>query len=350
MAVLGQDYHHAVDCAQDTMKKILNDPMAYVDESLQGLCLAHPDYYERSGTGGRVVIRAYRTDKRKVAIVTGGGSGHLPVFTGYVGRGLADACAVGDVFSSPSVEQIAEAIRAVDTGAGVLLLHGNYSGDNMNFEMASEIVEMEGIQTMSVRVADDVASASAEERTKRRGIAGLLYAYKIAGAKASSLAGLREVADAAQKAVEATRSIGVALTSCAVPAVGHASFSIAEDEMEVGMGIHGERGVRRGPLRSGDEVTDEMLALLLADMPLGPKDRVSVLVNSLGATPLEELFIVFRRVASNLTNLGAEIISPFVGRYATSMEMAGMSLSLCKLDEDLETLLKAPCDSPFLRI
>jgi dihydroxyacetone kinase-like protein len=332
------------------MKKILNEPTAYVDESLEGLCLAYPSYYKRSGSGGRVIIRAYPTDQRRVAIVTGGGSGHLPVFTGYVGHGLADACAVGDVFSSPSVEKIAEAIRAVNTGAGVLLLHGNYSGDNMNFEMAAEIAGMEGIETMSVRVADDVASAGEQERAKRRGVAGLVYAYKIAGAKADSLAGLEEVAAAAQKAVGATRSVGVALTSCTIPAVGHPNFTVGDDEMEIGMGIHGERGVRRGPLRTADEVTDEMLALLLTDMPLGPKDRVSVLVNSLGATPLEELFIVFRRVASSLTKIGTEIVSPLVGRYATSMEMAGMSISFFKVDDELEALLKAPCDSPFLAI
>lgn len=332
------------------MKKILNAPTAYVDESLEGLCRAHPDVYRRSGSGGRVIVRAYSTDPRKVAIVTGGGSGHLPVFTGYVGHGLADACAVGDVFSSPSVEQIVEAVRAVNTGAGVLLLHGNYSGDNMNFEMAAEIAGMEGIETMSVRVADDVVSASAEERNKRRGIAGLVYAYKIAGAKASALADLEEVAAVAEKAVEATHSAGVALTSCTVPAVGHPTFSLGEDEMEIGMGIHGEQGVRRGPLRPADEVTDEIVALLLADMPLATKDRVSVLVNSMGATPLEELFIVFRRVESTLSGRGVKIISPLVGRYATSMEMAGMSISFCKLDDELETLLKAPCHSPFLRI
>jgi len=332
------------------MKKILNQPTAYVDECLEGLCLAHPAHYKRAGSGGRVIIRAYPTDPRKVAIVTGGGSGHLPVFTGYVGHGLADACAVGDVFSSPSVEQISEAIRAVNTGAGVLLLHGNYSGDNMNFEMAAEIAEMEGIQTRSVRVADDVASAGPQEREKRRGVAGLVYAYKLAGAKADSLAGLEDVAAAAQKAVESTRSVGVALSSCTVPAVGRPTFTIADDEMEIGMGIHGERGVYRGPLSTADEVADEMLSLLLTDMPLASKDRVSVLVNSLGATPLEELFIIFRRTASTLAQKGIEIVSPLVGRYATSMEMAGVSVSLCKLDVELEALLQAPCDSPFLRI
>jgi phosphoenolpyruvate---glycerone phosphotransferase subunit DhaK len=332
------------------MKKLLNEPTAYVDETLEGLCLAYPSYYKRIGAGGRVIVRAYSTDNRKVGIVTGGGSGHLPVFTGYVGKGLADACAVGEVFSSPSVDQIVEAIRAVNSGAGVLLLHGNYSGDNMNFEMAAEVAELEGIETLSVRVADDVSSANLAERSKRRGVAGLVYAYKIAGAKADALGSLKEVAAAAQKTADATRSMGVALSSCTVPAVGHPTFSIGENEMEIGMGIHGERGVRRGPLRPADAVTDEILSLLLADMPLGAGDRVSVLVNSLGATPLEELFIIFRHAASSLKKLGVQIILPLVGRYATSMEMTGMSLSICKLDDDLEAQLEAPCDSPFLRI
>jgi phosphoenolpyruvate---glycerone phosphotransferase subunit DhaK len=332
------------------MKKILNDPGAYVDQTLDGLCLAYPVYYKRSAPQARVIVRAQPKSAKKVAIVTGGGSGHLPVFTGYVGHGLADACAIGDVFSSPSVDQIVEAIRAVNSGADVLLLQGNYSGDNMNFEMASEMVDLEGIETKIVRVTDDVASASADERRKRRGVAGLIYAYKIAGAKAESGADLKEVAEAAQKAVEATRSMGVALTPCTVPAAGKPTFTLADNEMEIGMGIHGERGVRRGPLKPADAIAEEIFSLLLTDLPLSTADHVSVLVNSLGATPLEELLIVFRYVARRLAELKVQIVMPLVGRYATSMEMTGMSLSICKLDAALEALLKAPCDSPFLRI
>jgi dihydroxyacetone kinase-like protein len=332
------------------MKKILNEPTAYVDEMLDGLCLAHPSYYQRAGTEGRVIVRAGKRPKGKVGIVTGGGSGHLPVFTGYVGEGLADACAIGEVFSSPSVDQIADAIRAVNSGAGVLLLYGNYSGDNMNFDMAGEMVEFDGIQTKTVRVADDVASASREERSKRRGVAGLVYAYKIAGAKAEMFANLEEVTATAQKAADATRSVGVALTPCTVPAAGRPTFSIGEDEMEIGMGIHGERGVRREPLKPADSIAEEMMSILLSDMPLRTGDRVSVLVNSLGATPLEELFIVYRYVARRLTDSGVQVVMPQVGRYATSMEMTGMSLTFFSLDGDLESLLKAPCDSPFLRI
>jgi dihydroxyacetone kinase-like protein len=263
---------------------------------------------------------------------------------------LLDACAIGDVFSSPSVDQVAEAIRAANGGAGVLRLYGNYGGDNMNFDMAGEMVEMEGVQTTTVRVADDVASAGPEERAKRRGVAGLVYAYKIAGAKAENYSSLDQVTAVAQRAVDACRSIGVALTPCTVPSVGRPTFEISEDEMEIGMGIHGEPGVQRGPLRPADVIAEEMVSRLWADMPLKSGDRISVLVNSLGATPLEELYIVYRQVVKRLKESGVEIIMPLVGRYATSMEMAGMSITFCKLDEELESLLKAPCDCPFLRI
>lgn len=332
------------------MKKILNQPAAYVDEMLAGMCLAHPEYYKQIGPEGRVIARAAGPVQGKVAIVSGGGSGHLPVFTGYVGKGLIDACAIGDVFSSPGVNQVTEAIRAAHAGAGVLLLFGNYGGDKMNFDMAGEMAEMEDIRTASVRVADDVASAPLAERGKRRGVAGLVYAYKLAGAKADQMAPLDEVAALAQKAADACRSVGVALTPCTVPAAGRPTFEIGEMEMEIGMGIHGEPGVRRGPLKPADAIAEEMLALLLADMPLASGDRVSVLVNSLGATPPEELYIVYRYVAKKLSGMGVEIVMPLVGRYATSMEMAGMSLTFCRLDEELEALLKAPCDCPFLRI
>jgi dihydroxyacetone kinase-like protein len=332
------------------MKKILNDPFAYVDEMLEGLCLAHPQYYRRLGPEGRVIARADGPAKGKVGVVSGGGSGHLPVFTGYVGKGLLDACAIGDVFSSPSADQMAEAMRAANGGAGVLRLYGNYGGDNMNFDMAGEMLEMEGIETTTVRVADDVASAPPEERAKRRGVAGLVYAYKIAGAKAESYSTLEQVTAIAQRAVDACRSIGVALTPCTVPSVGRPTFAIGDGEMEIGMGIHGEPGVQRGPLRPADVIAEEMVSRLLADMPLKSGDRISVLVNSLGATPHEELYIVYRHIAKRLKEPGVEIVMPLVGRYATSMEMAGMSVTFCKLDDELESLLKAPCDCPFLRI
>ncbi len=332
------------------MKKIFNRPENYVVEMLEGLCAAHPRYFKRSGAEGRVLARPEAPIAGKVGIVTGGGSGHLPVFTGYLGPGLLDACAIGEVFASPGVEPMADAIRAANGGAGVLRLYGNYGGDRMNFDMAGEMVEFEDIRTTTVLVTDDVASAGPEERHKRRGVAGMVYCFKIAGAKAAARASLDEVTAAAQKAADNCRSVGVALTPCTVPAAGRPTFTIGESEMEIGMGIHGEPGVRRGKLRTADEITGEMLEMLLADMPLSAGDRVSVLVNSLGATPLEELYISYRYVARELAAKGVAIVAPLVGRYATSMEMAGMSLTFCKLDGELDALLAAPCDCPFLKI
>ncbi|MCC6861122.1 MAG: dihydroxyacetone kinase subunit DhaK [Bryobacterales bacterium] len=332
------------------MKKILNRPEDYVDEMLQGLCAAHPGYYRQTGSAGRVIVRPEAPVQGKVGIVTGGGSGHLPVFTGYLGPGLLDGCAIGEVFSSPGMDLMAEAIRAVDSGRGVLRLYGNYGGDVMNFDMAGEMVEMEGIRTTTVLAADDVASAGPEERQKRRGIAGIVYCYKIAGAKAARMASLEEVTAAARKAADRCRTMGVALTPCTVPCAGRPTFTIGEEEMEIGMGIHGEPGVRRGPLRTADEIAEEMLGMLLADMPLGAGDRVSVLCNSLGATPLEELYIVYRYVAAKLKERGVTIVAPLAGRYATSMEMAGMSVTLFHLDAELEELLLDPCDCPCLKV
>jgi dihydroxyacetone kinase-like protein len=286
----------------------------------------------------------------KVGIVSGGGSGHLPVFTGYVGTGLLDACAIGEVFSSPSVDQMAAAMRLANGGAGVLRLYGNYGGDCMNFDMAGDMLEMEDVRSTTVLLADDVASAPAAEAGKRRGVAGMVYAYKLAGAAAEAGADLDEVTRTAQKAADAVRSIGAALTSCTVPQAGRPTFTIADDEMEMGMGIHGEPGVWRGKLRPADAVAGEMLDHLLADMPVARGDRVSVLVNSLGATPPEELYILYRVVAARMADAGVSIVMPLVGRYATSMEMAGASITLCKLDAELEKLLHAPADCAFWRV
>lgn len=332
------------------MKKILNDPHAYVDEMLAGLVAAHPEHYRLLGEAGRVVARARQGRAGKVGIVTGGGSGHLPVFTGYVGPGLLDACAIGDVFASPSAEQMAEAIRAADRGAGVLRLYGNYGGDVMNFDMAGDLVEMEEIATTTVLLADDVASAPPEEREKRRGVAGMVYAFKIAGAAAEAGRDLAAVTEAAQRAADACRSIGAALSPCTVPQAGRPTFEIAEDEMEMGMGIHGEPGVWRDKLKPADAIAGEMMDRLFADSDIGAGDRVSVLVNSLGATPPEELYILYRIVKARLEAQGAAIVMPLVGRYATSMEMAGVSFTLCKLDADREALLRAPCDCAFWRV
>lgn len=330
------------------MKKILNAPSAYVDEMLAGLCAAYPADYRLAGD--RVLSRAAGTVKGKVGIVTGGGSGHLPVFLGYIGQGLLDACAVGNVFAGPRVADCVSAIKAADGGAGVLALYGNYGGDRMNFEMALEQLESDALPMTSVRVTDDVASAPPAEHEKRRGVAGMVLAFKVAGACAQAGGTLEQVTAAAQKAVNACRSIGMALTPCMVPESGRASFTIGESEIEFGMGIHGEPGIWRGAMKTADELTDEMLGLLLPELNLCKGTRAAILVNSLGATPHEELFIVYRRVAEVLSQLGVHAVMPLVGRYATSMEMAGFSLTMMPLDDELESLLQAPASCPFWKV
>jgi len=328
------------------MKKLMNSPDAFVDEMLAGLVAAHPSLVRE----GRVIGRAGGVKKGKVGIVSGGGSGHLPLFTGYVGEGLLDACAIGDVFAGPSVDSCIQAIRAADGGCGVLRLYGNYGGDRMNFDLAGEMVEIDGIQTTTVLGTDDIASAAPDERAKRRGVAGIIYAYKIAGAKADTGAGLVDVTAAARATVEACRTIGVALAPCQIPGAAKPTFELGIGDIEMGMGIHGEPGIWRDKLRPADEIADEMVGRLLAD-PVGDKsDRVSVLVNSLGATPLEELFIVYRRVAALLKKEGLTIVRPLVGHYVTSMEMAGLSISMIHLDAEREKLLGAPCACPFWRV
>ncbi len=330
------------------MKKILNRAADYVDEMLEGLCAAHPEFYSQPER--RVIVRAGGAVQGKVGIVTGGGSGHLPIFTGYVGPGLLDAAAIGDVFASPSAEQMAAAMRYANGGAGVLRLYGNYGGDVMNFDMAGEMLEFEDIRSTTVLLADDVVSAPREEASKRRGVAGMVYAFKIAGACADRMADLDEVTRVAQKAADACRSVGMALSPCTVPQAGKPTFTLGEDEMEMGMGIHGEPGIRREKLKTADEITDEMIDLLLADRPLNRGDRVSILVNSLGATPHEELYIMFRRARKRLADIGVEIVMPLVGRYATSMEMTGATITMIALDEELERFLKAPAACAFWQV
>ena len=328
------------------MKKILNDAAKYVDETLEGLVAAHPDVYAQPVH--RVIARAQGSNRGKVGLVTGGGSGHLPVFAGYVGAGLLDAAVIGEVFASPPADRMASAMRIASTGAGVLRLYGNYGGDGMNFDMAGEVVEMDdGIRSTTVRVADDIASAPPAEAAMRRGVAGMVYAFKIAGARAEEMADLDQVTRIAQKAADSCRTIGVALTPCVVPQAGKPTFTLADDEIEMGMGIHGEPGIWRAPLKSADVLVDEMLDRLLEDMPLSRRDRVSILVNSLGATPLEELYIMFRRASARLKDAGVEVVMPLVGRYATSMEMTGASITLARLDGETEWLLKAPCRCAF---
>ena len=331
---------------RNIMKKIINEPSNFVEESIEGLVKSHPNIYAFSDDNKRVITRS-RKAKNKVGIVSGGGSGHLPVFTGYVGKGMLDACAVGSVFASPSVDQIASAIRNGDNGNGVLCIFGNYGGDVMNFEMACEIVASEGIKTKAVIVADDIASASSEEKLKRRGIAGMILVFKIAGGVAETGASLEEVFDSATSANNNIRTLGVAVSPCTLPEAGRPTFEISEDEIEIGMGIHGEPGIKREKLRKADPLVDDLCKRILDDFKLDNKNKVSIMINSLGATPLEELYIVSKRVHENFSKLNIEITKSYVGRYATSMEMAGMSITVLKLNQDLNQALLYPSECPF---
>jgi dihydroxyacetone kinase len=331
------------------MKKLLNDPDAFVDEMLDGLLLAHPQLLKAASDDRRALVRADAPLDGKVGIVTGGGSGHLPVFLGYVGRGLCTGVAIGNVFSSPSAEQMLAATRASHGGSGVLYLYGNYGGDVLNFDLAGDLALAEGIETRTVLVTDDVASQPPERAADRRGIAGLFYAYKCAGAAAERGDSLDEVVAAAEAAVAATRTMGVGLSPTILPAAGKPTFELGEGEMEIGIGIHGEPGVHRGPLETADAVTERLVGAIAEDMALAAGDRVSVLVNGLGATPLEELYILYLRAGQLLGDLGVEIHRPYVGEFATSLEMAGASISVMRLDDRLTELLDAPALSPFFR-
>jgi len=328
------------------MRKILNDPNSYVHEMLAGLLKAHPDQLGMAGDL-HAIVRADAPVQGKVALATGGGSGHLPVFLGYVGKGMLDGCAVGDVFQSPSAEQMLEVPRRIHGGKGVLYVYGNYGGDVMNFDMAAEMADMEDIRVETVLVKDDVASAPPAEADRRRGVAGMVYAFKLAGAKADQGGSLDEVAAIARKTLEHTRSIGVALSPCTVPQAGKPTFTIGEGEMEIGMGIHGEPGMKRESLQSADVITERMLDALLEDLAPASGDTLTIMLNSLGATPHEELYIMYRKAAELLEAGGLSLHRPYVGRFATSMEMAGASITLLRLDDELKALLDAPAASPF---
>ena len=328
------------------MKKIINNPANFVEESIDGLIKSHPDVYALAKDNNRVITRSNKASN-KVGIVTGGGSGHLPVFTGYIGKGLLDACAIGSVFASPSVEQMVSAIKNADNGNGVLCVIGNYGGDVMNFEMACEMVEAEGIKTKKVIIADDIASASEEEKSKRRGIAGMIFVFKIAGAIAETGASLEEVFTTASEANANIRTLGVALSPCILPEAGKPTFEINDDEIEIGMGIHGEPGIKREKLKPANELVDDLYKRIIKDSKLAVNDNVAIMINSLGATPLEELYIVSKRVNENLSNSKINNIKTYVGRYATSMEMAGMSITTIKLTDNLKTNLLATSNCPF---
>ena len=329
-------------------KKLINAPENIISEMIEGMVGAHPDMLRVEGETGRAVVAVDGPRDGKVGIVVGGGSGHEPAFAGYVGRGLADAAAVGNVFASPSPAHIAEAARAADGGVGVLMLYGNYTGDVLNFTMAAEELEQAGIAVRHVAVADDVASAPVERKSERRGIAGDFFVFKVAGAAADLGEPLARVEALALAANEATRSIGVALSPCSLPQTGKPNFTIGDEDMEIGMGLHGEPGIRRQKLAPADAVTDELMDAILAELDLTAGSRVAVLVNGLGATSQIELYVIFRRVRQRLDALGIDIHASWVGEYATSLEMAGASVTLMKLDDTLQALLDHPCRTPAL--
>lgn len=331
------------------MKKIINKPDEFVVEMLEGLYSAHADMLSYTADDLHCLVRSDSPVSNKVALATGGGSGHLPVFLGYVGKGMLDGCAIGDVFQSPSADQMLEVTKRIHGGKGVLYIYGNYGGDVMNFDMAGEMAEMEDIEVRTVLVKDDVASASSDRADTRRGVAGMVFAFKIAGAKADLGASLDEVEAVTIKALDNIRTMGVALGPCILPAVGKPGFSVAEGEMELGMGIHGEPGIKTGPLETADEIVKQILEAITADMPLENGDKVAVMVNGLGATPLEELYIMYRQVDKLLKAQGVGIHRAYVGEYATSLEMPGASITIMKLDDELTKLIDHPANTPFFK-
>ena len=323
------------------MKKFINDAALVEDQMIQGMVKAYPKYLRNCGN---VVVRAEKKEG-KVALISGGGSGHEPAHGGFVGKGMLDCAVAGPVFTSPTPDQIYEGIRAIATEAGVLMIVKNYTGDVMNFEMAAEMAQMEGIDVKQVVTNDDVAVKDSLYTIGRRGVAGTVFVHKIAGAKAEAGASLDEVQAVAQKVLDNVRTMGAAIAPCTVPAAGKPGFELGEDEMEVGIGIHGEPGTHREPMKTADEIVDMLLEQILGDLDYSGSE-VAVLVNGAGATPLMELYILNNHVADVLAAKGIRVYKTLVGEYMTSIEMQGFSLSLLRLDEELKALLDAPADTP----
>ncbi|MCI1944254.1 dihydroxyacetone kinase subunit DhaK [Clostridium luticellarii] len=320
------------------MKKLINNPNFVVEDMIQGIAAAHPEYLRKS-TKGNILMRSDAPVKGKVALVSGGGSGHEPAHAGYIGRGMLSAAVLGSVFTSPTPDQIYEAIKEVDGGKGVLLIIKNYTGDVMNFDMAKDMADMDGIKVDSVVVNDDVAVEDSTFTAGRRGIAGTVFVHKISGAKAEQGASLEEVKRVAEKTVANVRSMGMALTPCIVPAAGNPNFTLKDDEMEIGIGIHGEPGIHREKIKRADDIAEELLDKILKDMTFRNGEEAAVMVNGMSGTPLMELYIINKRVNEILTQKGINIHRTFVGEYMTSLEMAGCSITLLKLDRELKELL-----------
>ena len=329
------------------MKKLINDPDDVVDEMLEGMVAAHPDRLRRL-PDTQVVVRDDGPLDGKVGVVSGGGSGHEPTHAGYIGDGMLDGAAAGDVFSSPTADEFEALIDACDAGEGVLAVIKNYEGDVMNFETAIELAEMEGVDVETVVVDDDVAVEDSLYTSGRRGVCGTILVHKAAGAKAAAGADLDEVRRVAQKVVDNVGTMGMALTSCVTPEKGEPTFDLGEDEIELGIGIHGEPGTERTDVMSADEVTDALTESVLEDLDVDGDEEVLTIVNGMGGTPQMELFVVNRRLQALMDEHGLETWDAWVGDYMTSLDMAGCSITVCVLDDELKELLGAPADTPGL--
>ena len=332
------------------MNRVVNNPDLVVEDMLSGWLMAHAGSVVALPSNPRVVHRRAAPEPGKVGVVTGGGSGHEPAFVGYVGDGLLDAVAIGEIFSSPTAKSFADAIRAADGGAGVACLYGNYAGDNMNVKMAIGMVEPEGIEVKTVVANDDVPSAAKGDEAKRRGVAGEVFMWKVGAARAALGGTLEQVIAAAQKAIDHTRSVGVGLSACIIPAVGKANFVIEPGRMEVGIGHHGEPGIDVRDTATAAQMADLMLDLVLPDLPFAAGDRVAVLISGLGATPIMELYILYGEIARRLQARQITVAFNKVGNLFTSLEMMGVTLTVMKLDEELETCLNLPCESVGLTV
>lgn len=326
------------------MQKIINDPSLVVDQMLEGFVKANSDLVSTT-ENERVLKYKNAPVKGKVGVVTGGGSGHKPAFVGYIGRNMVDAVAVGELFSSPPAQMFYDAIREADAGAGVAILYGNYAGDNMNVAMAIEQAEDDGILVGKVVANDDVPSAPSSDRSRRRGVAGEIFMWKVGGAKAAMGGSLEEVLAVAQKAIDNTRSMGVGLSSCILPEVGHPNFTIEPGTMEVGIGHHGEPGIEVVPLESAEQIARRMCDFILTDLPFKSGDEVVVLVSGLGSTPLMEQYILYGEVEKILESKGIKVHKSLVGNYFTSLEMAGATLSVMRLDDELKECFDYEADA-----
>ncbi len=331
------------------MKKFINDPFDVVDEMLEGFLAVHSRYV-RKMESVRAVVRTDAPVQGKVGIVTGGGSGHKPAFIGFIGKGMLDAVAVGEIFTSPPPNAILEAAKAVNSGRGVLFLLGNYAGDVMNFQLAAEMARAEGIPVEQAIATDDIASAPKERINNRRGVVGEFLIWKTVGAKAESGGTLEECKAVAEKVNQNTRTLGVASAPCTVPAKGSPTFVLADDEIEYGVGHHGEPGTARIKMVPADQIAERMTLEIIEDLPFKPGDEVAVLINGLGATPALELYIVYRRVKQVLNAENIHIARSYVGEFFTALEMAGFSITLTRLDSEIISLLDAPADTPYYRL